>query len=138
VRNRSTQREVSVITPTSSDPHKYIKLMLDSKRQKRLALRKVIAHCWLPEAGFKLGPDGYAVDGSVDVFYRNADPTDCSAANLEHHVVMGARQAQQQGVAITSRYGSRRDSRRVVGWQGRATAAGAHRQGRATAAGGAA
>jgi hypothetical protein len=106
VRNKSTLRIVSVITPTSSEPHKYIKLVLDNKRQKRLALRKVIAHCWLPESGFRLGADGYAVDGSLDVFYRDGSTDNCAAANL---LVTGARQAQQQGLALTSRWGSRRD-----------------------------
>lgn len=97
VRNKRTKRLVAVVPPRADDPHKYVRLVLKAKgRQKRVAVRHVIAHCWLPAGeGFKLDGEGWLTT-SRRVVYKNGDPLDCSVANLE--VVEGQQPAvQQQG-----------------------------------------
>jgi len=114
VRNRFNKRPVKVELPRAGDPHQYVRLVLKdspvsigSNNQRRLALRNVVAHCWLPDsAGFKLAGDGNPTAGDR-VFYLDKDAQNCSASNL---TVLGERQAFEQGLALTSRFGSRRNS----------------------------
>ena len=117
VRNRFTKRPVKAELPRASDPHQYVRLVLKDSpiciggnNQKRLALRNVVAHCWLPEsAGFRLGADGNPTSANR-VFYLNKEASNCSASNL---TVMGDLEAFQQGLAVTSRFRSRRSRQQV-------------------------
>ena len=81
VRNKWTKRPVQHVQPQRDDPHVYVRLVLQDYGQRRLALRHVVAHCWLPEAGYRLDSEGWPVNSKV-VTVRNGDPTDCSAGNL--------------------------------------------------------
>ena len=132
VRNRFSKRPVKSELPRASDPHQYVRLILKdspicigSHNQKRLALRNVVAHCWLPEsAGFRLSADGNPTSDRR-VFYLDKDAANCSAANL---TVMGELEAFQRGLAVTSRFRSRRSSSQVQP-QAAVAAVGANRQG---------
>ena len=91
-------------SPRPADPHKYVRVVLKespnkigSNNQKRVALRNVVAHCWL--SGFELGPDGEPT-GYKKVYQLNRDPKDCRASNL---IVLTEQQASQRGLALTSR-----------------------------------
>jgi hypothetical protein len=96
-------------SPRSADPHKYVRLNLKANnssnssssssksKQKRLALRNIVAHCWLP--GFRLTADGM-LTGPLRVFQLNRDPNDCRAGNL---MALTQSQAQQRGLALTTR-----------------------------------
>jgi hypothetical protein len=65
-------------SPRSADPHKYVRLNLitsnssssssSKSKQKRLALRNIVAHCWLPK--FSLTADGMLI-GPLRVFPLN-------------------------------------------------------------------
>jgi hypothetical protein len=84
---------------------KYVRLVLKrapnrigGNNQKRMALRNVVAHCWLPD--FELGPDGEEPTGCERVYQLNRDPKDCRAANL---VVLTEQWARQRGLVLTSR-----------------------------------
>ena len=100
VRNRFSRRPVKSELPRASDPHRYV----------RLILKDSVAHCWLPEsAGFRLSADGNPTS-DPRVFYLDKDATNCSAANL---TVMGELEAFQRGLAVTSRFRSRRSSQQV-------------------------
>jgi hypothetical protein len=69
-------------------------------KQKQLALRSVVAHCWLPaSAGFRLRDNG-TPSSALRVYHADRDPDDCAAANL---VVLKEQTAQQQGLALTHR-----------------------------------
>jgi hypothetical protein len=69
-------------------------------KQKRLALRNVVAHCWLPAAaGFRLRDNG-TPSSALRVYHADRDPDNCAAANL---VVLEEQTAQQQGLTLTHR-----------------------------------
>ena len=64
-------------------------------KQRRLAVRNVVAHCWLPD--FSLTVDGRPT-GSLRVYHRNKNPKDNRAANL---VLLTEEEANTQGLALT-------------------------------------
>jgi hypothetical protein len=66
-----------------------------ANNQKRLALRNVVAHAWVP--GFTLTAEGNP-SSSLRVYHKNKDPRDCRAANL---VIRTEQQAQSQGLNLT-------------------------------------
>lgn len=115
VRNRNTKRILQVEGPKAEDPHKYVRLILKgspikfgSNNQRRMAVRNLVAHVWLPEsAGFRLTPEGLPAS-SNRVYYIDKDPHNCSVSNLQ---VLSEQDALQQGLAITSRFGNKEEKR---------------------------
>jgi hypothetical protein len=84
VRNKHTLKLRPVeASPRPGDPHVYVRLVLKdsemqhgSNNQKRLALRNVVAHAWVP--GFTLTAEGHP-SSSLRVYHKNKNPTDCRA-----------------------------------------------------------
>lgn len=104
MRNSSTMRAVLVEKPRAGDPYCYVRVMLKNQqgesKQKRLALRNVVAHCWLPaSAGFRLRDNG-TPSSARRVYHADRNPDNCAAANL---VVLEEETARQRGLALTHR-----------------------------------
>jgi hypothetical protein len=103
VRNKHTLKLRPVeASPRPGDPHVYVRLVLkDSERQhgsnkqKRLALRNVVANAWVP--GFTLTAEGHP-NSNLRVYHKKRNPTDCRAANL---VILTEQQAHSQGLNLT-------------------------------------
>jgi hypothetical protein len=103
VKNKHTLKLRPVeASPRPGDPHVYVRLVLKdsemqhgSNNQKRLALRNVVAHAWVP--GFTLTAEGHP-SSSLRVYHENKNPTDCRAANL---VILTEQQAHSQGLNLT-------------------------------------
>jgi hypothetical protein len=103
VRNKHTSKLRPVeASPRPGDPHVYVRLVLkDSEmqhgnnNQKRLALRNVVAHAWVP--GFTLTAEGNP-SSSLRVYHKNKNPRDCRAGNL---VILTEQQAHSQGLNLT-------------------------------------
>lgn len=110
IRNRHSRKVLKLEAPKAEDPHKYVRLIMKGSpisfghsNQRRTAVRTVVAHCWLQQNDFKLGAEGLP-DSIKKVYYADKDPHNCSADNLR---VLDERHAVRQGMALTSRYGSR-------------------------------
>jgi hypothetical protein len=103
VRNKHTLKLRPIeASPRPGDPHVYVRLVLKdsemqhgSHNQKRLALRNVVAHAWVP--GFTLTAEGHP-SSSLRVYHKNKNPRGCRAANL---VILSEQQAQTQGLTLT-------------------------------------
>jgi hypothetical protein len=104
IRNKHTLKPRPVeASPRLGDPHVYVRLVLkdcemqhgSSNNQKRLALRNVVAHAWVP--GFTLTAEGHP-SSNLRVYHKNKNPTDCRAGNL---VILTEQQAHSQGLNLT-------------------------------------
>lgn len=105
IRNRLTKQPVQRSGPKEDDPHVYVRLVLaETGKQKRLAVKHVVAHVWRRDAGYRLEPGGWPAN-SKNVSLANGDPHDCSASNIVVTANVGTprRKRARSGQAVVQR-----------------------------------